>query len=63
MGGMKSSGQGRRHGEQGILEYTELQTIASQHVVGFDPPAGVSTEQNATILAWTYRLMKMFRIK
>ena len=63
MGGMKASGQGRRHGEHGILEYTELQTIASQHVVGFDPPPGVSTEQNATILAWTYRLMKLFRIK
>ncbi|BAH31494.1 succinic semialdehyde dehydrogenase [Rhodococcus erythropolis] len=63
MGGMKASGQGRRHGEHGILEYTELQTIASQHVVGFDPPPGVSTEQNATILARMYRLMKMFRIK
>ena len=63
MGGMKASGQGRRHGEHGILEYTELQTIASQHVVGFDPPAGVSTEQNATILAWMYRLMKRCRIK
>lgn len=63
MGGMKASGQGRRHGEHGILEYTELQTIASQHVVGFDAPPGVSTEQNAKILAWTYRLMKLFRIK
>ncbi|WP_280426865.1 succinic semialdehyde dehydrogenase [Nocardia carnea] len=63
MGGMKASGQGRRHGEHGILEYTELQTIASQHVVGFDPPPGVSTEQNAKILAGTYRLMKLFRVK
>ena len=28
MGGMKASGLGRRHGEHGILKYTESQTIA-----------------------------------
>lgn len=41
MGGMKASGQGRRHGEHGLLEYTELQTVASQHLIGFDPLPGV----------------------
>lgn len=63
MGGMKSSGQGRRHGEHGLLEYTELQTVASQHVIGFDPLPGVSTEQNAKLLKLTYTLMKKLRIK
>jgi succinate-semialdehyde dehydrogenase / glutarate-semialdehyde dehydrogenase len=63
MGGMKASGQGRRHGEHGILEYTELQTIASQHVLGFDPPPGVSAEQNAKIIKLTYKLMKALRVK
>lgn len=63
MGGMKSSGQGRRHGEHGLLEYTELQTVASQHVIGFDPLPGVSTEQNAKLLKLTYKLMKGLRIK
>lgn len=28
MGGMKSSGMGRRHGREGLLKYTESQTIA-----------------------------------
>lgn len=28
MGGMKSSGVGRRHGDQGLLKYTEPQTVA-----------------------------------
>jgi acyl-CoA reductase-like NAD-dependent aldehyde dehydrogenase len=30
MGGMKASGLGRRHGADGILRYTEAQTIAAQ---------------------------------
>lgn len=63
MGGMKASGQGRRHGEHGLLEYTELQTIASQHVIGFDPPRGVTTKQNAAILKFTFKLMKALRIR
>lgn len=63
MGGMKASGQGRRHGEHGLLEYTELQTIASQRFIGFDPPRGVSTERNAALLTWTYKLLKALRIR
>ena len=31
MGGMKDSGLGRRHGSEGILKYTEVQTVAAQH--------------------------------
>ncbi|SHT67861.1 succinic semialdehyde dehydrogenase [Mycolicibacterium phocaicum] len=63
MGGMKASGQGRRHGEHGILEYTELQTVGSQHFIGFDPPPGVSVELNSRILVAMYKLMKRLRIK
>jgi acyl-CoA reductase-like NAD-dependent aldehyde dehydrogenase len=63
MGGMKASGQGRRHGEHGLLEYIELQTVASQHVIGFDPAPGVSLKQQARILTASYRLMKKLRIK
>lgn len=32
MGGMRASGIGRRHGREGILRYTEPQTIASQRI-------------------------------
>ncbi|MGQ4618946.1 succinic semialdehyde dehydrogenase [Nocardia sp. R7R-8] len=63
MGGMKASGQGRRHSEHGILEYTELQTVGSQHLVGFDPPRGVSVERNAALLTATYKLMKVLHLK
>lgn len=34
MGGLKASGQGRRHGREGIEEYTEAQTVAAQLGVG-----------------------------
>jgi succinate-semialdehyde dehydrogenase/glutarate-semialdehyde dehydrogenase len=39
MGGMKDSGLGRRHGAEGILKYTESQTVAVQRVM---PIAAVS---------------------
>lgn len=32
MGGMKASGLGRRHGQAGLLRYTESQTVAIQRV-------------------------------
>jgi succinate-semialdehyde dehydrogenase/glutarate-semialdehyde dehydrogenase len=36
MGGVKDSGLGRRHGVDGLLKYTEAQTIAVQHGVSLD---------------------------
>lgn len=36
MGGMGISGMGRRHGEEGLLKYTESQTIAEQRFIGID---------------------------
>ncbi|WP_326797881.1 succinic semialdehyde dehydrogenase [Streptomyces sp. NBC_01808] len=36
-GGMKDSGVGRRHGSEGILKYTESQTVAQQRVVPLAP--------------------------
>ena len=33
MGGMKASGVGRRHGRDGLLKYTESQTIAVRSVL------------------------------
>jgi succinate-semialdehyde dehydrogenase/glutarate-semialdehyde dehydrogenase len=44
MGGVKDSGLGRRHGRDGILKYTEPQTVAVQRLVGFAPPPSVSWE-------------------
>ncbi|WP_232703074.1 succinic semialdehyde dehydrogenase [Halobacterium wangiae] len=37
MGGMGDSGLGRRHGDEGLLKYTESQTVAVQRGVRVDP--------------------------
>ncbi|GAA4804737.1 succinic semialdehyde dehydrogenase [Tomitella cavernea] len=39
MGGMGDSGVGRRHGADGLLKYTEPQTVATQRVTGMAGPA------------------------
>lgn len=39
MGGMGASGVGRRHGETGLLKYTESQTVATQRVTGMAGPS------------------------
>lgn len=42
MGGMGMSGVGRRHAAEGLLKYTEAQTIATARVLNLDPPFGMS---------------------
>nr|WP_243597523.1 succinic semialdehyde dehydrogenase [Thermobifida halotolerans] len=63
MGGMKRSGLGRRHGEEGLLRYTEAQTVASQHLVGLDGPPGTPAETLARAMTTGARLMKALRIR
>ncbi|MDT5012106.1 MAG: succinate-semialdehyde dehydrogenase / glutarate-semialdehyde dehydrogenase [Mycobacterium sp.] len=41
MGGMGISGVGRRHGPEGLLKYTESQTIATARVFNLDAPLGL----------------------
>jgi succinate-semialdehyde dehydrogenase / glutarate-semialdehyde dehydrogenase len=41
MGGMGISGVGRRHGPEGLLKYTESQTIAAARVFNLDAPFGM----------------------
>lgn len=45
MGGMKKSGIGRRHGQAGLLKYTDSQTVAQQRLLGIAPLPGQSNEQ------------------
>ncbi|NMN99003.1 succinic semialdehyde dehydrogenase [Antrihabitans stalactiti] len=42
MGGMGDSGVGRRHGAEGILKYTEAQTVAYQRLHNLNPPPSIS---------------------
>ncbi|HEY9315765.1 succinic semialdehyde dehydrogenase [Williamsia sp.] len=41
MGGMGRSGVGRRHGVEGLLKYTEPQTVAEQRIIGLGGIKGV----------------------
>jgi len=63
MGGMKRSGLGRRHGEEGLLRYTEAQTVASQHFVGLNGPPGMSAETLSRVMTAGARLMRTLRIR
>jgi succinate-semialdehyde dehydrogenase/glutarate-semialdehyde dehydrogenase len=57
MGGMGESGLGRRHGSQGLLKYTEAQTVAEQRLLPIAPPPGVSNETFAKVLTMGIRVM------
>ncbi|GAA2515356.1 succinic semialdehyde dehydrogenase [Streptomyces gobitricini] len=63
MGGMKDSGLGRRHGAEGILKYTEAQTVAQQRVIPLAPAFGMDDEQYAALMNRSLRLMKAFRFR
>lgn len=58
MGGMKDSGMGRRHGDEGILKYTESQTIASQRVLPATAPPGLSYSTYAALMNRAMRVME-----
>lgn len=57
MGGMRSSGTGRRQGREGILRYTETQSVGTQHVLRFGPMFGMSNENYAKVMTLSLRLM------
>jgi len=63
MGGMGDSGLGRRHGAEGLLKYTEAQTVAQQRLLGFTPPKGVPYRVWATALSASLKAMKRAGMK
>jgi len=60
IGGMKDSGAGRRHGREGILKYTEPQTIAVQRLLRVAPAPGMSNRTYARIMKGAVTLMSRF---
>lgn len=58
MGGMGASGIGRRHGREGLLKYTESQTIATQRLLHFGPQFGFSDEQWSQLMTKGFAVMK-----
>lgn len=61
MGGMRSSGVGRRHGRSGLLKYTDSQTIAEQRVWGIAPLPGQSNEQFANLMTRAIGVLNKLR--
>jgi succinate-semialdehyde dehydrogenase/glutarate-semialdehyde dehydrogenase len=58
IGGMKQSGLGRRHGREGILKYTEAQTVGAQRWLPLAPPSFLS---EPTYAKYITRLLAMMR--
>jgi acyl-CoA reductase-like NAD-dependent aldehyde dehydrogenase len=58
MGGMRESGMGRRQGSEGVLRYTESQSVAVQKLLRFAPMFGMSDETYAKVMTANVRLMK-----
>lgn len=63
MGGMGQSGLGRRHGIEGLLRFTQPQTIAVQRWVSIGPKFGRTEEQWTALLGKSLMLLKKLRIR
>jgi succinate-semialdehyde dehydrogenase/glutarate-semialdehyde dehydrogenase len=59
MGGIKDSGLGRRHGVEGILKFTESQTVATQRLIpAYAPFAGIPPERYTRLVETLTRVFK-----
>ncbi|MFD5099916.1 succinic semialdehyde dehydrogenase [Streptomyces albidochromogenes] len=63
MGGMKDSGLGRRHGSEGILKYTEAQTVAHQRLIPMAPSFGMDDEKYAAFMSTSLKALKVLRFR
>ncbi|MGE9808236.1 MULTISPECIES: succinic semialdehyde dehydrogenase [unclassified Janibacter] len=63
MGGMKNSGIGRRHGAEGILKYTEAQTVSAQYLMPVIPTLGLAPDKAAKALTTGLRVLKALGAK
>lgn len=57
LGGVKQSGVGRRHGVDGLLAYTEAQTVAVQRLFGITPFPGQSNRAFARLIGAVFALV------
>jgi succinate-semialdehyde dehydrogenase/glutarate-semialdehyde dehydrogenase len=58
MGGMRDSGLGRRQGPEGILRFTEAQSVASQRLMAIAPSFGLSDERYAALMTASLKMLK-----
>lgn len=57
MGGMRDSGLGRRQGPEGILRYTETQSVGTQRGLSLGPAYGLSEETHAKVMTVALRVL------
>ena len=58
MGGMRDSGMGRRHGREGLLTWTEPQTVAVQRLLPVTYLPGVAPERYARVMTAAIRVLR-----
>jgi succinate-semialdehyde dehydrogenase/glutarate-semialdehyde dehydrogenase len=58
MGGFRQSGTGRRQGAEGLLRYTETQSVGTQRVMRFGPMFGMSDQAYAKTMTRALRALK-----
>ncbi|HEY1336384.1 MAG TPA: succinic semialdehyde dehydrogenase [Bryobacteraceae bacterium] len=58
IGGMKESGLRPRHGEEGILKYTETQTVAMQRLMPLGPAMGMDAGKYARMMTALVKLVR-----
>ncbi|MGH3648822.1 MAG: succinic semialdehyde dehydrogenase [Micromonosporaceae bacterium] len=63
MGGMRASGLGRRHGVEGLLKYTDTQTLARLRFAVVDPPPNQPRETYVKMTAGAIRWLGRARIR
>jgi len=59
MGGMKSSGLGRRQGPEGLLRFVEPQAIGTQSLIPLAPSFGISPQAFAGGVTAVLRVLKV----
>jgi succinate-semialdehyde dehydrogenase/glutarate-semialdehyde dehydrogenase len=57
MGGMRSSGLGRRQGSDGVLRFTDAQSVATQRVTPIAPRFGLSDKTYGRLMTASLRVM------
>jgi aldehyde dehydrogenase (NAD+)/succinate-semialdehyde dehydrogenase/glutarate-semialdehyde dehydrogenase len=62
-GGLKQSGVGARHGDGGLLKYTDVQNLAVLRKQVMDPPDGVPFAKHARTTLRSLALMRRTRIR
>jgi succinate-semialdehyde dehydrogenase/glutarate-semialdehyde dehydrogenase len=59
MGGFKKSGIGRRHGQAGIVKYTDSQTVARQRLLNISKPASMDGKKFGDLMVRGLKLLNI----